>query len=76
MKMINLIRVGERAGSGVPDIFHVWNDEGWIEPIVEEQYRPDRTILKLSFVENEILPYFLPENKKMEENMEEKRVIS
>lgn len=50
MKMFNLIRVGERAGSGVPDIFHVWNDEGWAEPIVEEQYKPDRTILKLSFV--------------------------
>ncbi len=47
MKMVNLIRVGERAGSGVPDIFQVWNDEGWKEPIVEEQYRPDRTILKL-----------------------------
>lgn len=34
----------------MPDIFHVWNDEGWAEPIVEEQYKPDRTILKLSFV--------------------------
>lgn len=60
MKMFNLIR----AGSGVPDIFHVWNDEGWMEPIVEEQYRPDRTILKLSFVEKEVLPDFRPENKK------------
>ena len=64
MKMFNLIRVGERAGSGVPDIFQVWNDEGWKEPIVEEQYRPDRTILKLFFVEREVLPDFLPENKK------------
>lgn len=64
MKMFNLIRVGERAGSGVPDIFHVWRDEGWIEPVVEEQFRPDRTVLKLSFVEKEVLPSFLPENKK------------
>lgn len=35
-----------------------------MEPIVEEQYRPDRTILKLTFVEKEVLPDFLPENKK------------
>ena len=64
IKMFNLIRVGERAGSGVPDIFQVWYDEGWKAPIVEEQYRPDRTILELSFVEREVLPDFLPENEK------------
>lgn len=28
MKMFNLINIGERAGSGVPNIFNVWNDEG------------------------------------------------
>jgi len=49
MKMFNLIRVGERAGSGVPDIFNVWETEGWDQPVVEEQYKPDRTILRLSF---------------------------
>jgi len=49
MKMFNLIRVGERAGSGVPDIFSVWKNEGWGEPRVEEQYKPDRTTLILSF---------------------------
>ena len=64
MKMFNLIRVGERAGSGVPDIFHVWEDEGWMTPIVEEQYKPDRTILRLSFTEKEVLPDFLPEKEK------------
>ena len=35
-----------------------------MEPIIEEQYRPERTILKLSFVEKEVLPDFLLENKK------------
>mgnify|MGYP002513160957 CR=1 FL=1 len=33
MKMFNLINIGERAGSGVPNIFNVWADEGWEEPI-------------------------------------------
>lgn len=44
MKMFNLINIGERAGSGVPNIFNVWEDEGWIEPVIEEKFDPDRTI--------------------------------
>lgn len=58
MKMFNLIRIGERAGSGVPDIFTTWENEGWIMPEVEEQYKPDRTILKLSFVSKAVSPDF------------------
>ena len=49
MKMFNLINIGERAGSGVPNIFNVWGDEGWVEPVIEEQFDPDRTILSLEF---------------------------
>ena len=49
MKMFNMIGIGERAGSGVPDIFAVWESQGWKAPEVEEQYNPDRTILTLSF---------------------------
>ena len=51
MKMFNLIHIGERAGSGVPDIFNVWDEEGWLPPVVEEQFKPDRTILSLSFID-------------------------
>ena len=29
MKMFNLIGIGERAGSGVPDIYSVWEQHGW-----------------------------------------------
>lgn len=47
MKMFNMIGIGERAGSGVPDIFAVWKNEGWEEPTVEEQFDPDRTLLIL-----------------------------
>lgn len=50
MKMFNMIGIGERAGSGVPDIYSVWESQGWIEPQVIEEYSPDRTILKLSFI--------------------------
>ena len=40
---------GERSGSGVPNIFNVWEDEGWEEPVKEERFEPDRTVLSLSF---------------------------
>ena len=53
MKMFNMIGIGERAGSGVPDIYAVWESQGWKEPTVEEQYNPDRTILKLSLVKKQ-----------------------
>ena len=52
MKMFNLIGIGERAGSGVPDIYSVWEQQGWKRPEVAEEYGPDRTILKLSFVKS------------------------
>ena len=47
--MFNMIGIGERAGSGVPDIYAVWESQGWEEPVVEEQYNPDRTVLTLVF---------------------------
>lgn len=49
MKMFNLINIGERAGSGVPNIFNIWDDEDFVEPIIDERFAPDRTILTLSF---------------------------
>lgn len=60
MKMFNLINIGERAGSGVPNIFNAWEDQGWVEPIIEEQFDPDRTLLILSFDKKQaILPNIL-----------------
>ncbi|MCD7708598.1 MAG: hypothetical protein LUI02_01840 [Clostridiales bacterium] len=56
MKMFNLINIGERSGSGVPNIFDVWRDEGWTEPVIEEQFDPDRTVVTLSFDVRKIVP--------------------
>lgn len=54
MKMFNLINIGERAGSGVPDIFKTWEQEGWVETIIEERYGDaSRTSLTLSFVKKQ-----------------------
>ena len=54
MKMMNLLGFGERAGSGVPDIFAVWAANGYKEPIVEEEFNPDRTILTLPLLKKEV----------------------
>lgn len=53
LKMFNLIDIGERAGSGNPNIFRVWRDQGWKEPLIEEFSEPDRTILSLSLLKKE-----------------------
>ena len=37
MKMFNLVNIGERSGSGVPNIFNTWEDQGWKEPVIEER---------------------------------------
>ena len=48
MKMFNLIGIGEHAGSGVPDIFTVWEENGWTQPTVSEAFDPGRTSLLLA----------------------------
>ena len=55
MKMFNLIDIGEHAGSGVPNIFNVWEDEGWEEPIIKESFDPDRTSLILKFIKKQAI---------------------
>ena len=49
LKMFNLIDIGERAGSGIPNIFRVWREQGWITPAITEQLEPERTSLSLVF---------------------------
>ena len=49
LKMFNLIDIGERAGSGIPNIFRVWREQGWTEEFSE----PDRTVLSLSLLKKE-----------------------
>ena len=47
LKMFNFIDIGERAGSGIPNIYSIWKAEGWASPNYEEQMDPDRTVLSL-----------------------------
>lgn len=47
--------IGERSGSGVPNIFNIWEDEGWKEPVIEERFDPEHTTLTLEFVEKQAI---------------------
>ena len=38
MKMFNLLDIGERAGSGIPNIYNVWNVQGWGIPQIDEKF--------------------------------------
>ena len=46
--MVKRIDIGERAGSEIPKIVNIWNDQGLKDPIIEEQFDPDRTLITLS----------------------------
>lgn len=50
---IDISSYGERAGSGVPDIYSTWENAGFADPIVEEQFgsgQPNRTIVTLPLI--------------------------
>ena len=42
-----MIDIGERAGSGIPNIYRVWREQGWAEPTITQTFEPDRTTLSL-----------------------------
>ncbi len=50
LKMFSMIDIGERAGSGIPGVFSVWDKEFGIVPEYSQKLSPERTttILKLS----------------------------
>ena len=47
LKIFNMIDIGERAGSGIPNIFRAWHDQGWAEPTITQSMNPDRITLSL-----------------------------
>ena len=46
--MFSLIRVGERSGMGLCDLFNIWKESGYTDPVIEEKIEPDRITLFLN----------------------------
>lgn len=53
MEMFNLIDIGERAGSGIPNIYSVWDAQGWEEPGIVQEFEPDRVVVMLKIEREE-----------------------
>ncbi len=53
LKLFNMIDIGERAGSGIPNIFRVWREQKWSEPTITQTFSPDRTTLSLPLIESD-----------------------
>ena len=47
LRMFSLINIGERAGSGIDELFYGWREAGFADPHYEVSYGPDRTTLTL-----------------------------
>ena len=47
MKMFHLVNIGGGTGSGIPQIYSVWQRQGWAPPTIEERFHPERIILSL-----------------------------
>jgi len=47
LKMLNLLDIGERTGSGIPLIFGAWKGEGFNEPVYTEKIEINRSFLSL-----------------------------
>ena len=45
--MFALINVGERSGTGLCDVYHVWEENGFKKPDLIESVDPDRITLTL-----------------------------
>ena len=45
--MFALINVGERSGTGICDVYHVWYENGFKKPDFVETVDPDRVVLTL-----------------------------
>ena len=52
IKMFNMVEIGERAGSGIPNIFNVWKKQEWSVPEIEESFEPERITLLLQLAKS------------------------
>ena len=50
--MFALIDVGERAGTGLCNVFNVWKQYGYSEPVITESVDPDRITMVININDN------------------------
>ena len=55
-RMFQLIQVSAGMGEGLARIYSVWQRLGLSDPVIEEQFKPDRIILHLPLEKHSLLP--------------------
>ena len=68
LKILNMIDIGERAGSGIPNIYRVWHERNWPEPSFTQAFELDRTTLSLLLSPSD--------DKKVTIKSDDKRVVN
>ncbi len=60
VRMFQLVRIAERAGSGIPHIYAAWKKQGWAAPAITERFCPERTTLSLPIGKSSVPEGSLP----------------
>ena len=63
MKMFGLLDFGERAGSGIPDLFDICNSELGTQPDYDVTCAPARTTLTIDISKNHGDRYMIHQHK-------------
>lgn len=72
MKMFALVHVGERAGSGIPNMVKNWTDAGYGKPVLSEQVNPERSTIFLPL--SQVSAAKKRQKKAAETSMERRRI--
>lgn len=46
--IFSLIGIGERSGTGLSNLYALWEQHGFIAPIIREEFDPEKTIVRIS----------------------------
>ena len=73
-----LVEIGEKLGTGLVQLFALWEKNGWPRPELHEQFDPERTILTLDYndVEDEAVKNIGPESSEKTAESSEKTAES
>lgn len=55
LRLFNAVDAGKGAGSGIPNMFRVWREQGWEEPTITQSFDPERTTITLRFTRRSAL---------------------
>ena len=74
IKMFNLIDICEHTGSGIPNIYSIWDKQGWEPPIITEDFEPARITMSLSVLPDDTV--IVSDDKKVTIKGDDKKKVT